>query len=125
MAKIKETKTTYSTEPITVVTTRGTTEIPRVLRERYRITARSRLRWVDTGKGWLVVPLSISSTTRMGVLPSANPTPMYRSAKRNKREFLAWLDQWLQEPDDWTPQQWDEFERELRARRVKFRDVEI
>jgi bifunctional DNA-binding transcriptional regulator/antitoxin component of YhaV-PrlF toxin-antitoxin module len=125
MAKIKETRAAYSAEPITVVTRRGTTEIPRVLRERYRITARSRLRWVDTGKGWLVTPLPSSSSARVGVLQDANPMPTYKSAKQNKREFLAWLDQWLQEPDDWTPQQWDEFERELRTRRVKFRDVEI
>lgn len=57
MAKSKEAKTTYSTDPITVVTTRGTTEIPRPLRERYRVTAKSRLRWLDTGNGLLVVPV--------------------------------------------------------------------
>lgn len=124
MAKIKETKTTYATEPITVVTTRGTTEIPRVLRERYRVTAKSRLRWTDTGNGLLVVPDSWS-IKRTGKQQIASPTPTYRLARQSKREFLAWLDEWMKEPDDWTPEQWDDFEKELRTNRVKFRDIEI
>ncbi len=120
MAKIKETKTTYSAEPITVVTTRGTTEIPRVLRERYRVTAKSRLRWTDTGRGLLVVPLEKRITPER-----AQPQPTEKKAKTSDREFLAWLDEWMKEPDDWTPEQWDAFEQELRANRVKFRDIEI
>jgi bifunctional DNA-binding transcriptional regulator/antitoxin component of YhaV-PrlF toxin-antitoxin module len=120
MAKIKETKTAYSTEPITVVTTRGTTEIPRALRERYRVTAKSRLRWLDTGNGLLVVPLE------KRIAPErAQSQPREKKAKTSDREFLAWLDEWMKEPDDWTPEQWDEFEQELRANRVKFRDIEI
>jgi bifunctional DNA-binding transcriptional regulator/antitoxin component of YhaV-PrlF toxin-antitoxin module len=125
MAKIKETKTTYSAEPITVVTTRGTTEIPRALRERYRVTAKSRLRWTDTGNGLLVVPVAAPSVSKIGMRQVANPTPTYKSSRQSKREFLAWLDEWMKEPDDWTPEQWDEFERELRTNRVKFRDTEI
>ena len=65
MAKIKETKTTYSAEPVTVVTTRGTTEIPRALRERYRVTAKSRLRWTDTGNGLLIVPVESPAVSRI------------------------------------------------------------
>ncbi|MBM3131244.1 MAG: hypothetical protein FJ009_21805 [Chloroflexi bacterium] len=123
MAKTKETKTTYSAEPITVVTARGTTEIPRALRERYRVTAKSRLRWTDTGNGLLVVPES--SVARIGKHQVANPMPTYKPTRQSKREFLAWLDEWMKEPDDWTPEQWDEFEKELRANRVRFRDIEI
>jgi bifunctional DNA-binding transcriptional regulator/antitoxin component of YhaV-PrlF toxin-antitoxin module len=120
MAKIKETKTTYAAEPITVVTTRGTTEIPRALRERYRVTAKSRLRWTDTGNGLLVVPLE------KRIAPErAQSHPVEKKAKTSDREFLAWLDEWMKTPDDWTPEQWDDFERELRANRVKFRDIEI
>ncbi len=121
MAKIKETKTAYSAEPVTVVTARGTTEIPRALRERYRVTAKSRLRWTDTGNGLLVVPLEKKSAPK----DEAQPQPTTRKAKTSDREFLAWLDEWMKEPDDWTPEQWDDFERELRANRVKFRDIEI
>jgi bifunctional DNA-binding transcriptional regulator/antitoxin component of YhaV-PrlF toxin-antitoxin module len=123
MAKIKETQTTYSTEPITVVTTRGTTEIPRVLRERYRITARSRLRWVDTGEGWLIVPLEQPVVSRVSKLHRS------LSAKSGKLqvirpenlEAMTILRDWMQEPNDWTPEQWDEFEQELRTRRFSLR----
>jgi len=125
MAKIKETKTTYSAEPVTVVTTRGTTEIPRALRERYRVTAKSRLRWTDTGNGLLIVPVESPAVSRISKQQIANPAPTYKPSRQSKHEFLAWLDEWMQEPDDWTPEQWDEFERELRANRVKFRDIEI
>lgn len=123
MAKIKESKATYSAETITVVTSRGTTEIPRALRQRYGVTAKSRLRWVDTGQGLLVVP-EPSSVTRKG-RRRASPTPTYKPGKLSKREFLRWWDEWMKEPDDWTPEQWDEFEQELRANRVKFRDIEL
>jgi bifunctional DNA-binding transcriptional regulator/antitoxin component of YhaV-PrlF toxin-antitoxin module len=124
MAKTKETKTTSSAEPITVVTARGTTKIPRALRERYRVAAKSRLRWTDTGNGLLVVPES-SSVARISKHQVANPMPTYKPTRQSKREFLAWLDEWMKEPDDWTPEQWDDFEKELRAHRVKFRDIEI
>ncbi|MCX7837886.1 MAG: hypothetical protein N2559_00290 [Anaerolineae bacterium] len=127
MAKIKETKATYSTETVTVVTSRGTTEIPRALRQRYGVTAKSRLRWMDTGHGLLVVPEPLSITRKARQRASSKPTskPTYKSTKQSKREFLRWLDEWMQEPDDWTPAQWDEFEQELRANRVTFRDIEI
>ena len=121
MAKVKETKAAYSAEPITVVTTRGTTEIPRALRERYRVTAKSRLRWVDTGEGLLVVPVE-----KPVVLEKARRQPYAPQKPRmSDREFLAWLDEWMKEPDDWTPEQWDEFEQELRANRLKFRNIEL
>ena len=124
MAKLKETKATYAAEPITVVTARGTTEIPRALRQRYRVTAKSRLRWVDTGHWFLVVP--VEKTNKAKSKPqTANPNPIYKPARQSKEEFLAWLDAWMKEPDDWTPQQWDEFEQELRTNRLNFRDVEI
>jgi bifunctional DNA-binding transcriptional regulator/antitoxin component of YhaV-PrlF toxin-antitoxin module len=122
MKKVKEAKATYSTETITVVTSRGTTAIPRALRERYRVKAKSRLRWVDTGQGLLVVPESLSTTKTS---KSARVASTRKPTKQNKREFLMWLDQWMQEPDDWTPEQWDDFEQELRSNRVKFRDIEI
>ncbi len=125
MAKIKESKVPYSAEPITVVTARGQTEIPRALRERYRVTAKSRLRWMDTGEGLLVIPLDQPLAPRSGKRRGANPEPTYKRSRQSKREFLAWLDEWMQEPDDWTPEQWDEFEHELRTRRLRFRDIEI
>lgn len=115
MAKAKESKATYSPEPITIVTARGQTEIPRPLRERYGVKAKSRLRWVDTGEGLLVVPLG----------QPHEPTDAKRTQTEKHSEFLAWFDEWLKEPDDWTPEQWDEFERDLRANRLKFRDIEI
>ncbi len=125
MAKLKESKAPYSAEPITVVTARGQTEIPRALRERYRVTAKSRLRWVDTGAGLLVVPIQDPVAPKNGKRRVANPIPTYQSSKKSKREFLTWLDEWMKEPDDWTPEQWDEFEHELRTRRLRFRDIEI
>ena len=125
MPRVKESRATYSAEPITVVTTRGTTEIPRALRECYRVTAKSRLRWTDTGNGLLIVPVESPSISKIGMRRVADPAPTYKSPRQSKRAFLVWLDEWMQEPDDWTPEQWDEFERELRANRVKFRDIEI
>ena len=120
MAKLKESKTPYSTEPITTVTARGQTEIPPALRKRYRITAKSRLRWTDTGNGSLVVSVEKAVAPRNGRRQqTAPPKP-----RTSDRAFLAWLDEWMKEPDDWTAEQWDEFERELRANRLKFRDVE-
>jgi bifunctional DNA-binding transcriptional regulator/antitoxin component of YhaV-PrlF toxin-antitoxin module len=125
VAKVKEAKVTYTAEPTTVVNARGQTEIPRVLRERYRVTAKSRLRWVDTGNGLLVVPVGSSPALANERRQTANPMPTYKSSRQSKEEFLAWLDQWMKEPDDWTPEQWDDFERELRANRLGFRDREI
>jgi bifunctional DNA-binding transcriptional regulator/antitoxin component of YhaV-PrlF toxin-antitoxin module len=118
MKKIKESKTLYTPEPITTVTTRGTTEIPRALRERYRVAPKSRLRWMDTGEGLLVVPME--KGTRLEQPPVAQKKP-----RLSDEEFLKWLDTWMKEPDDWTPEQWDDFERELRTNRLKFRDIEI
>lgn len=119
MAKIKESKATYSVAPITTVTARGTTEIPRALRARYRVTHKSRLRWTDTGNGLLVVPLDKPGT------PKNVRRRVEKKSKTSAREFLVWLDEWMKEPDDWTPEQWDEFEKDLRANQLKFRDIEI
>jgi bifunctional DNA-binding transcriptional regulator/antitoxin component of YhaV-PrlF toxin-antitoxin module len=121
MAKAKETKRSYSTEPITVVTARGTTEIPRALRERYRVTAKSRLRWTDTGKGLLVVPVEKTAAPRV-----VNQRDRQAVATRQENlDAIKILREWMQEPDDWTPEQWDEFERELRENRFHVRDVEL
>ncbi|MBI5030452.1 MAG: hypothetical protein HZB51_07990 [Chloroflexi bacterium] len=125
MAKLKESKTPYSAEPITVVTARGTTEIPLALRRRYRVTAKSRLRWMDTGHGLLVVAVEKTTTRKNGRRQTANPKPTYQRSRQSKEEFLAWLDAWMKEPDDWTPEQWDEFENELRTNRLRFRDIEL
>jgi bifunctional DNA-binding transcriptional regulator/antitoxin component of YhaV-PrlF toxin-antitoxin module len=125
MAKLKESKVSYTAEPITTVTARGQTEIPRALRERYRVKSKSRLRWTDTGKGLLVVPIEDPVAPKNGKRHVASPIPTYPSSKKSKREFLTWLDEWMKEPDDWTPEQWDEFEHELRTRRLRFRDIEI
>ncbi|MBI5301452.1 MAG: hypothetical protein HY868_04890 [Chloroflexi bacterium] len=123
MAKLKETKATYSAEPITVVTARGTTQIPREFRERYRVTSKSRLRWVDTGKGLLIVPVEQRVAPKNGkhqVSKLAKP-----KTKPENLEAIRILREWMQEPDDWTPEQWDEFEQELRTRRLRFRDIEL
>jgi bifunctional DNA-binding transcriptional regulator/antitoxin component of YhaV-PrlF toxin-antitoxin module len=121
MAKLKESKASYTAEPITTVTARGQTEIPRALRERYRVTAKSRLRWVDTGAGLLIVPVKQTVAGKSGKLqPPASAKP-----RMGDREFLAWLEAWMKEPDDWTPEQWDEFERELRTHRLKSRDIDL
>ncbi len=125
MAKLKETKTTYTAEPITVVTARGRTEIPRALRERYRVTAQSRLRWVDTGNGLLVVPIEQPLAPKKHKQLDAEPQPFFKSVRLEKQEFLAWLTEWMNAPDDWTTQQWDEFETELRTHRFKLREVEL
>ncbi len=133
MAKVKEAKATYTVEPITVVTARGQTEIPRALRERYRVTAKSRLRWTDTGEGLLIVPLNEPALSknrkRMTHSPDASPaSPLAQVApniRPENREAIAVLRAWMQEPDDWTPEQWDEFEHELRTRRLRFRDIEL
>jgi len=60
MAKIRETPAAYATTPdrLTIVTQRGQTTIPHELRQRYGVQAKSRLRWIDTGRGMLVVPVS-------------------------------------------------------------------
>ena len=103
------------------MTTRGTTEIPRALRQRYRVTAKSRLRWTDTGHGLLIVPVEKTTAPKNGkrqLAATAKP-------RMGDREFLVWLDEWMKEPDDWTPEQWDEFERELRTNRLKFRDIDL
>ncbi len=60
MAKLKETATIYSAETsaITVVSKQGRTEIPLALRRKYQIGPKAKLRWIDAGKTWIVVPLS-------------------------------------------------------------------
>lgn len=124
MKKLKESKTTYSTELVTVVTSRGQTEIPRAFRERYRVAPKSRLRWIDTGEGLLIVPLEQPAAPRNGrrrvrsaPLKRKNTTP----TRPENLEAIAMLREWMQEPDDWTPEQWDEFEHELRTRRFSLR----
>ncbi len=131
MAKAKETKATYSAESISTVTARGQTEIPRALRKRYRVTAKSRLRWVDTGAGLLVVPLAQPIAPKNGKR-RANKTTRARAAQSElsnirpeNRRAIVLLREWMQEPDDWTPEQWDDFEREIRTRGVRFRDIEL
>jgi bifunctional DNA-binding transcriptional regulator/antitoxin component of YhaV-PrlF toxin-antitoxin module len=59
MAKLKETATIYPTETgtITVVSSQGRTEIPLALRRKYQIGPKTKLRWIDAGKTWIVVPL--------------------------------------------------------------------
>lgn len=121
MAKLKESKASYAAEPITTVTARGQTEIPRALRERYRVTAKSQLRWVDTGHGLLIVPVEKTVAAENG----KRTLPASAKPRMGNREFLAWLDAWMKEPDDWTPEQWDEFEHELRTNRLKFRDIDL
>ena len=133
MAKIKESKVPYSAEPITVVTARGQTEIPRALRERYRVTAKSRLRWMDTGKGLLIVPLEQPRARRKGgrrvreavPAPARAPEKVAPNIRPENLEAIAILREWMQEPDDWTSEQGDDLERELRTRRLRFRDIEI
>jgi bifunctional DNA-binding transcriptional regulator/antitoxin component of YhaV-PrlF toxin-antitoxin module len=120
MAKIKESKASYSAEPITTVTARGQTEIPRALRKRYHVTAKSRLRWKDTGNGLLVMPVEKAVAPRNGGRRQA----VAHKPRTSDRAFLAWLNEWMKEPDDWTQEQWDEFERDLRANRLRFRDIE-
>ncbi len=121
MAKAKESKAAYSAEPITTVTARGTTEIPRVLRQRYRVTSKSRLRWTDTGKGLLVVPLDRS------VAPKNGKRRKIRSAeiRPENLEAIKILRDWMEEPDDWTPGQWDEFERELKTNKLRFGEIDL
>lgn len=60
MAKLKETATVYSarTGAVTVVSRQGRTEIPRALRRKYQIGPQAKLRWIDAGRTWIVVPLS-------------------------------------------------------------------
>lgn len=59
MSKIREMSTTYTATPqlITTVTERGQITIPHQLRRRYKVQAKSNLRWIDTGWGMLVVPV--------------------------------------------------------------------
>jgi len=57
MAKIREMPAAYSrSQLLTTVTKRGQTTIPRQLRQRYGVRAKTRLRWIDTGRGMLVIP---------------------------------------------------------------------
>ena len=70
MAKIKEMPAAYSLPQIlTTVTKRGQTTIPHQLRRRYRVHAKTNLRWIDTGQGMLVIPVPDNSIkTARGML---------------------------------------------------------
>lgn len=131
MKKVKESKTLYTTEPITTVTTRGTTEIPRELRERYRVAPKSRLRWMDTGEGLLIVPVVQPVVPKNGKRRAKSthaPAPQQNelaNIRPENLEAIRILREWMQEPDDWTPEQWDDFENEIRTRGVRFRDIEL
>ncbi len=123
--KAKEAKATYSAKSVSVVTARGHTAIPRALRKRYRVTAKSRLQWTDTGEGMLVVPLQDPQRMQKSKANGlARPARAPEISAKN-REFLNWLHEWMKEPDDWTPEQWDDFEKELRTNKLQFRDIEV
>lgn len=124
MTKAKETRATYTAESITTVTARGQTEIPRALRERYGVKAKSRLRWKDTGKGLLVIPIDQTASTKDAKLRTHRGNKVENLRPQN-REAIKFLREWMLQPDDWTPEQWDDFEQELRANRLRFRDVEL
>jgi len=70
MAKIKETVAAYNLPQwLTTVTKQGQTTIPHQLRQRYGVRAKTRLRWIDTGQGMLVVPVPDNSIkTARGML---------------------------------------------------------
>ena len=127
MKRLKESKAIYSAEPITTVTAQGKTEIPRALRRRYRVGAKSRLRWIDTGKGLLVVPfeepIAPANGERRGKKSPSKPSKRTnpRAIRPENRAALRTLRKLMKEPDDWTPEQWDEFESELRTRRFSIR----
>ncbi len=122
MAKVKESRTEYSSEPVTIVSARGHTEIPRVLRERYSVRAKSRLRWVDTGKGLLIIPLDQHVRSKNGRRRAK--VKNISAIRTENLEAIGILRDWMKEPDDWTPEQWDEFQQELRTRRLSFRKPE-
>jgi bifunctional DNA-binding transcriptional regulator/antitoxin component of YhaV-PrlF toxin-antitoxin module len=128
MAKLKESKAIYSAETITTVTAQGKTEIPRALRQRYRVGPKSRLRWTDTGKGLLIVPFdeSVVPTDRSrrgkkAINAPASKRKELRAIRPENREAIRILRKWMHEPDEWTNAQWDEFESELQTRRLSFR----
>jgi bifunctional DNA-binding transcriptional regulator/antitoxin component of YhaV-PrlF toxin-antitoxin module len=123
MAKIKESKATYSAEPITVVTARGQTAIPRALRERYHVAPKSRLRWIDKGEGLLIVPLEQPAASKVSKWRGSAPSRgrKFHATRPENLEAIAILREWMQESDDWTSEQWGEFEHELRTRRFSLR----
>ena len=127
MAKFRDSKAIYSAEPITVVTARGKTEIPRALCERYRVGPKSRLRWIDTGKGLLIVPFDEVSAPPNGKrrgkksLNASSKRKDLRAVRPENRAAIRNLRKLMKEPDDWTSEQWDEFEHDLRTRRMSFR----
>lgn len=59
MTKVREVSVAYPapSQLLSTVTARGQTTIPHQLRERYRVQPRTKLRWIDTGRGMLVVPV--------------------------------------------------------------------
>ena len=88
MAKLKETATIYSAETgaITVVSRQGRTEIPLALRRKYQVGPKAKLRWIDAGKTWIVVPLSEDPIeTARGMLKGKRTSvSTYLAAKREE-----------------------------------------
>lgn len=88
MAKLKETATIYSaeTDAITVVSRQGRTEIPLALRRKYQIGPKARLRWIDAGKTWIVVPLCRDSIEAARGMLKGRRTSVstYLAAKREE-----------------------------------------
>lgn len=44
---------------------------------------------------------------------------------RSKEEFLAFLDEWMSEPDGLGPEWWDDFDEELKANRLHFPERDL
>jgi hypothetical protein len=44
---------------------------------------------------------------------------------KSKEEFLAFLDQWMSEPDDLGQEWWDSFDDELEANRLRFPERDL
>ena len=62
MTKTKETPAVYGLpQLLTTVTKRGQTTIPHRLRQRYGVQEKTKLRWIDTGRGMLIVPVPDNS----------------------------------------------------------------
>jgi len=90
MAKIKEMPAAYSLpQMLTTVTKRGQTTIPHQLRQRYGVHAKTKLRWVDTGQGILVVPVPDNPIkTARGMLAGKNTsTQTFLAIKKEELEI--------------------------------------
>jgi len=88
MAKLKETATIYFAETgtITVVSRQGRAEIPLDLRRKYQVGPKAKLRWIDAGRTWIVVPLSSDPIeTARGMLKGKRTSvSTYLAAKREE-----------------------------------------